>query len=105
MSPLFCFHFFLLSSLLYTFFFTLPFSLLGLVLVFLPLSSNSYVCMLWQGEVVKLADFGSCRSIYSKPPYTEYISTRWFALMSITGIDSSTLCVCVISGTEHLNVF
>ena len=27
---------------------------------------------------VKLADFGSCRGIYSKQPYTEYISTRWY---------------------------
>lgn len=30
------------------------------------------------GETVKLADFGSCRGIYSKPPFTEYISTRWY---------------------------
>ncbi|XP_054423675.1 MAPK/MAK/MRK overlapping kinase [Pteronotus mesoamericanus] len=29
-------------------------------------------------EVLKLGDFGSCRSVYSKPPYTEYISTRWY---------------------------
>ncbi|XP_058848107.1 MAPK/MAK/MRK overlapping kinase-like isoform X1 [Acipenser ruthenus] len=29
-------------------------------------------------DVLKLADFGSCRSVYSKPPYTEYISTRWY---------------------------
>jgi len=29
-------------------------------------------------ETVKLADFGSCRGIYSKQPYTEYISTRWY---------------------------
>lgn len=29
-------------------------------------------------DVVKLADFGSCRSVYSKQPYTEYISTRWY---------------------------
>jgi renal tumor antigen len=28
---------------------------------------------------LKLADFGSCRGIYSKQPYTEYISTRWCA--------------------------
>lgn len=28
--------------------------------------------------MLKLADFGSCRSIYSKPPHTEYISTRWY---------------------------
>jgi hypothetical protein len=25
----------------------------------------------------QLADFGSCRGVYSKQPYTEYISTRW----------------------------
>ncbi|XP_066550724.1 MAPK/MAK/MRK overlapping kinase isoform X2 [Amia ocellicauda] len=29
-------------------------------------------------DTLKLADFGSCRSVYSKPPYTEYISTRWY---------------------------
>ncbi|KAI8788044.1 MAPK/MAK/MRK overlapping kinase [Biomphalaria glabrata] len=29
-------------------------------------------------DLLKLADFGSCRSIYSKQPYTEYISTRWY---------------------------
>jgi len=28
-------------------------------------------------DALKLADFGSCRGIYSKQPYTEYISTRW----------------------------
>ena len=30
------------------------------------------------GKGLKLADFGSCRGIYSKKPYTEYISTRWY---------------------------
>lgn len=30
------------------------------------------------GRELKLADFGSCRGIYSKQPYTEYISTRWY---------------------------
>ena len=34
--------------------------------------------ILLMGETVKLADFGSCRGIYSKPPFTEYISTRWY---------------------------
>lgn len=29
-------------------------------------------------QTIKLADFGSCRGIYSLPPYTEYISTRWY---------------------------
>ena len=28
--------------------------------------------------VVKLADFGSCRGISSRMPYTEYIATRWY---------------------------
>ncbi|XP_074547685.1 MAPK/MAK/MRK overlapping kinase isoform X2 [Halichoeres trimaculatus] len=27
---------------------------------------------------LKLGDFGSCQSVYSKPPHTEYISTRWY---------------------------
>ncbi|CAD8071310.1 unnamed protein product [Paramecium primaurelia] len=27
---------------------------------------------------LKLADLGSCKGIYSKHPYTEYISTRWY---------------------------
>jgi len=34
--------------------------------------------ILLKDDVVKLADFGSCRSVYSKQPYTEYISTRWY---------------------------
>ena len=29
-------------------------------------------------NMLKVADFGSCRGIYSKQPYTEYISTRWY---------------------------
>ncbi|XP_072126840.1 MAPK/MAK/MRK overlapping kinase-like isoform X5 [Mobula birostris] len=29
-------------------------------------------------NLLKLADFGSCRSMFSKQPYTEYISTRWY---------------------------
>ncbi|EFJ33619.1 hypothetical protein SELMODRAFT_77240 [Selaginella moellendorffii] len=29
-------------------------------------------------ESLKLADLGSCRGVYSKQPYTEYISTRWY---------------------------
>lgn len=27
---------------------------------------------------LKIADFGSCKGVYSKPPLTEYISTRWY---------------------------
>lgn len=29
-------------------------------------------------ETIKLADLGSCRGLYNKPPLTEYISTRWY---------------------------
>ena len=29
-------------------------------------------------DTLKLADFGSCRGIYSKQPFTEYIATRWY---------------------------
>ncbi|XP_061700931.1 MAPK/MAK/MRK overlapping kinase-like [Syngnathoides biaculeatus] len=29
-------------------------------------------------NVLKLGDFGLCRSVHSKPPHTEYISTRWY---------------------------
>lgn len=34
--------------------------------------------MLVVGDTLKVADLGSCRGIYSKQPYTEYISTRWY---------------------------
>ena len=27
---------------------------------------------------VKIADFGLAREIRSKPPYTDYVSTRWY---------------------------
>jgi serine/threonine protein kinase len=34
--------------------------------------------ILLRDDQVKLADLGSCKGIYSKPPFTEYISTRWY---------------------------
>jgi len=34
--------------------------------------------LLIEGDVIKLADLGSCRGIYSRQPFTEYISTRWY---------------------------
>ena len=40
---------------------------------FLP-SENILYC----GDHIKLADFGSCKGMYSEHPYTEYISTRWY---------------------------
>ena len=34
--------------------------------------------ILIMNDHIKVADFGSCRGIYSKQPFTEYISTRWY---------------------------
>ncbi|OHT14343.1 CMGC family protein kinase [Tritrichomonas foetus] len=34
--------------------------------------------LLWKDDVLKLADFGLAREIRSRPPYTEYVSTRWY---------------------------
>ncbi len=34
--------------------------------------------LLVSGDVVKLADFGLAREIRSAPPYTDYVSTRWY---------------------------
>ena len=30
-------------------------------------------------DVVKIADFGLVREIRSSPPYTDYVSTRWYS--------------------------
>lgn len=29
-------------------------------------------------DVVKVADFGLAREVYSRPPFTDYVSTRWY---------------------------
>ncbi|CAK0831758.1 unnamed protein product, partial [Prorocentrum cordatum] len=34
--------------------------------------------LLVSGEVVKLADFGLAREIRARPPFTEYVATRWY---------------------------
>lgn len=34
--------------------------------------------MLVKGDVIKVADFGLAREIRSKPPFTDYVSTRWY---------------------------
>jgi male germ cell-associated kinase len=34
--------------------------------------------MLCKGATIKLADFGLAREVRSRPPYTEYVSTRWY---------------------------
>ena len=34
--------------------------------------------VLVQNETLKICDFGLAREIRSKPPFTEYVSTRWY---------------------------
>lgn len=34
--------------------------------------------LFWKDEVLKIGDFGLAREIRSRPPYTEYVSTRWY---------------------------
>lgn len=34
--------------------------------------------LMWSGDTLKIADFGLAREIRSRPPYTEYVSTRWY---------------------------
>ncbi len=34
--------------------------------------------LLAKGEAVKIADFGLAREIRSRPPFTDYVSTRWY---------------------------
>jgi len=34
--------------------------------------------LLYSGETVKLADFGLAREIRARPPFTDYVSTRWY---------------------------
>ncbi len=33
-------------------------------------------------DLIKIADFGLAREIRSRPPYTEYVSTRWLVNLS-----------------------
>lgn len=34
--------------------------------------------LLVKGDTVKIADFGLAREIRSRPPFTDYVSTRWY---------------------------
>lgn len=57
-----------------------PFSALGFCFeecVF-QLSLSLTENLLVSKDLIKIADFGLAREISSQPPYTEYVSTRWY---------------------------
>lgn len=61
-------------------------------------------------NVVKIADFGLAREIRSSPPYTDYISTRWYRAPEIllrstnynSGVDIFALG-CIMAELYNLN--
>lgn len=34
-------------------------------------------------SIIKIADFGLAREVNSQPPYTEYVSTRWYVIFCL----------------------
>ncbi|XP_044736771.1 serine/threonine-protein kinase MAK [Chrysoperla carnea] len=55
-------------------------------------------------ELIKIADFGLAREIKSRPPYTDYVSTRWYrapeVLLHSTNYNSSIdiwACGCIMA--------
>lgn len=48
-------------------------------------------------QVVKLADFGLAREIRSRPPFTEYVSTRWYR--------APELLLCSPSYSSPIDIF
>ena len=53
-------------------------------------------------DQLKLADFGSCCGVYSKQPYTEYISTRWCAgAAALSGFRSTVFLFLNLFSDEY----
>lgn len=42
-------------------------------------------------DVIKVADFGLAREVRSCPPYTDYVSTRWYDAISVLIMFSRSL--------------
>lgn len=56
---------------------------IGVSLVLLSLTTvGAGLCspenLLVTKDVIKVADFGLAREIRSRPPFTDYVSTRWY---------------------------
>ncbi|KAE8280000.1 Serine/threonine-protein kinase MAK [Larimichthys crocea] len=51
-------------------------------------------------ELVKIADFGLAREIRSKPPYTDYVSTRWYRAPEVLLSEVDEIFkICQVLGT------
>lgn len=53
-----------------------PFFLVSYAIGYMMLTSFAENLLVTK-DVIKIADFGLAREVSSKPPYTEYVSTRW----------------------------
>ena len=42
---------------------------------------------------IKIADFGLAREISSQPPYTEYVSTRWYVMVYQFSVSYFEMCI------------
>ena len=49
-------------------------------------------------DLVKIADFGLAREIRSRPPYTDYVSTRWCVRACVCEWGCLRACVMQVSG-------
>ena len=72
---------------------------------------------------IKIADFGLAREVRSRPPYTEYVSTRWYTTSSKHQLSDHRILLkfqnnnaspffcspstsrCSLAGIEHPNCF
>lgn len=37
-------------------------------------------------DIIKIADFGLAREVSSLPPFTDYVSTRWWVILEVSTI-------------------
>lgn len=57
--------------------------------------------LLYAGDTIKLADFGLAREIRARPPFTDYVSTRWYRAPEVllrSSVYNSPLDVWAVGG-------
>lgn len=42
-------------------------------------------------DIIKIADFGLAREVSSLPPFTDYVSTRWWVILEVSTITCFSL--------------